>query len=105
MDKRKSRQWPWAYGDDSMEMCLSISLCCRWCGEVEGCEVGNRARTTTGMLLWDQKLPTCPERWPSAAGSHALSSGFPVQCAGMGEGAEKSMGPPLLPLLPVLSWD
>lgn len=61
-------------------------------GLLQGCHHGTRA-------------PTCPESWPSAAGSHALSSEFPDQGAGMGEGAEKAVGPPLAPLLPVLSWD
>lgn len=51
------------------------------------------------------KLPTCPERWPSAACSHALNSGFPDQGADIGEGTEKAVGPPLAPLLPVLSWN
>lgn len=56
MDKRKSRQWPSAYGDGGKKMHLSTSLCRRWYGGVEGYEVVNRARATMGMPSWDQKL-------------------------------------------------
>lgn len=91
MDKRKGRQWSKACGNSGTEVHLSTSLCCKWYGEIEGCEVGKRAKA-----IIRPKAPTCPERWPSAAGSHALSSGFPVQSAGMGEGAEKAVSPPVL---------
>lgn len=55
-----------------------------------------RWRTEPGLLQgWHHgtKAPTCPERWPSAAGSHALSSVFPDQGAGREEGVEKAVGP------------